>query len=119
MKRRLIGKLSATILFFILFICSLTFAADKDIVGTQGIILAIDLAHRSMVVNERKVAWDEQTLFNNEKGKPITVDQLKVENWVYLEGVRDKGKKRVLARKIYLLPKHIDEKQKHLYPFIR
>jgi type II secretory pathway component PulC len=100
-------------------VASLTFAADKDIVKTQGIIMAIDFIKNSMVVNERLVVWDQQTLFNNEKAKPITVDQLKTKNWVYLEGVLDKDRKRVLAKKIYLLPKYIDDKQKHLYPFIQ
>lgn len=107
------------LLFLTLTIFSLTFAADKDIVKTQGIIMAIEFVKNSMVVNERLVVWDQQTLFNDDKGKLITVDQLKVENWVYLEGVYDKGKKRVLASKIYLLPKCIDEKQKHRYPFMQ
>jgi hypothetical protein len=100
-------------------ISSLTFAGDKDIVKTQGIIMAIDFIKNSMVINERLVVWDQQTLFNNDKGKLIKVDQLKVENWVYLEGVYDKGKKRVLAKSIHLLPKYIDGKDKHLYPFIQ
>jgi len=81
--------------------------------------MAIDFIKNSMVVNERLVVWDQQTLFNNEKAKPITVDQLKTKNWVYLEGVLDKDRKRVLAKKIYLLPKYIDDKEKHLYPFIQ
>jgi hypothetical protein len=118
-KIRQILKIGVTILFLTFTISSLTFAGDKDIVKTQGIIMAIELFKNSMVVNERKVVWDPQTLCNNDKGKLITVDQLKVENWVYLEGVYDKGKKRILAKKIYLLPKYIDEKQKHLYPFMQ
>ena len=81
--------------------------------------MAIELFKNSMVVNERLVVWDQQTFFNNEKGKPITVDQLKTKNWVYLEGVLEKEKKRVLAKKIYLIPKYIDGKEKHLYPFIQ
>ena len=119
MEIRWIVKIGITILFLTFTISSLTFAGDKDIVKTQGIIMAIELFKNSMVVNERLVVWDQQTFFNNEKGKPITVDQLKTKNWVYLEGVLEKEKKRVLAKKIYLIPKYIDGKEKHLYPFIQ
>ena len=128
MKIRPILKIGIVILFLMFTISSLTFAGDKDIVKTpgdkdivktQGIIMAIELFKNSMVVNERLVVWDQQTLFYNEKAKSITVDQLKTKNWVYLEGVLDQAKKRVLAKKIYLLPKYIDDKEKHLYPFIQ
>lgn len=119
MEIRRIVKIGIPILFLTFTIASLTFAADKDIVKTQGIIMAIELFKNSMVVNERLVVWDQQTLFNNEKAKSITVDQFKTKNWVYLEGLLDKDKKRVLAKKIYLLPKYIDGKEKHLYPFIQ
>ena len=81
--------------------------------------MEINLIKSAMTINEGLVVWDQETLFNNEKAKPITVDQFKVKNWVYLEGVLDKDKKRVLAKKIYLLPKYIDEKEKYLYPFIQ
>jgi hypothetical protein len=118
-KIRPILKIRIATLFLMFTVASLTFAADKDIVKTQGIIMAIELFKNSMIVNERLVVWDPQTLFNNEKAKPITVDQLKVKNWVYLEGVLDKDRKKVLAKKVYLLPKYIDDKQKHLYPFIQ
>ena len=57
-------------ILFSLFISSLTFAADKDIVTFQGIVMELD--------------W-----------------------------------KKKMAKKIYLLPKYIDEKEKHLYPFIK
>jgi len=33
--------------------------------------------------------------------------------------VEDKAHKRAVAKKIYLLPKYIDEKEKNLYPFIK
>jgi hypothetical protein len=118
-KIRQILKIGVTILFLTFTISSLTFAGDKDIVKTQGIIMAIELFKNSMVVNERLVVWDQKTLFYDEKAKSITVDQLKTKNWVYLEGVLDKPNKRVLAKKIYLLPKYIDDKEKHLYPFIQ
>jgi hypothetical protein len=49
----------------------------------------------------------------------MTVDKLRAKTWVYIEGMKDNIKKRAIAEKIYLLPKYIHEKEKHLYPFIQ
>lgn len=72
-----------------------------------------------MVVNEKPFYWDQKTSFFNEKGLPITIDKIKTKSWVYIEGVNDKIHKSVLVKSVYLLPKRIDEKEKHLYPFIK
>lgn len=71
-----------------------------------------------MIVNERQFSWDQQTLFYSEKGYPITLDQFKEKSWVYIEGEKDKLNKRIVIKKIYLLPKYVDNKEKHLYPFM-
>ena len=98
---------------------SLTTAAEKDMVQFQGVIMTVDLKKQSMVVNERLCTWDKETLINNERGLPIERDRLKTKTWVYIEGVQEKAHGRVLAKAIYLLPKQIDAKDKHLYPFIK
>jgi hypothetical protein len=85
----------------------------------QGVVMELDLKKNVMIVNERTFYWDPQTNFYNEKGSPVTVDQLRARTWVYIEGMRDHVKKRAIAGKIYLLPKYIHEKEKHLYPFIQ
>ncbi len=59
------------------------------------------------------------TIFYNEKESTITADRLRAKVWVYLEGTRHEADKKVVAEKIYLLPKYIHEKEKHLYPFIQ
>jgi len=101
-----------------LFISSLTFAASKDIVTFQGIVTELDWKKKIIIVNERSFAFDQNTIVHNEKGSPIPQDNLKTKTWVFVEGVKDKSQKK-LAKKIYLLPKYIDEKEKHLYPFIK
>jgi hypothetical protein len=105
--------------FLILLISNLTFAADKDIVTLQGVVMDLDLRKNLMFVNERAIGWNQNTLICNEKGSPIPVDKLTTKTWVYIEGVKDEARKRVMAKKIYLLPKYIDGNEKNLYPFIK
>jgi Domain of unknown function (DUF5666) len=105
-------------ILFSLFISSLTFAADKDIVTFQGVVTELDWEKKTMIVNERSFAFDQNTILHNDKGSPIPQDNLKTKTWVFVEGVKDKSQKKV-AKKIYLLPKYIDEKEKRLYPFIK
>jgi len=107
------------IILFTLFISSLTFGSDESIVRIQGIVMDLNLQKNILIVNERTFIWAPNTIFYNEKGSPITVDKLRTKVWVYIEGVGDDVKKRVVAEKIYLLPKYIHEKEKHLYPFIQ
>jgi hypothetical protein len=107
------------IIFFISIISALTFAADKDIVKMQGVVMELDLKKNMMIVNEKQFVWDQNTIIYNEKGFPTTVDKLKTKIWVYIEGVGERVNKRILAKKIYILPKYIDEKERHLYPFIQ
>ncbi len=103
----------------IMIIYPLTFASEKDIVNTQGIVMEIDLKKGTMIVNEKCFRWDQKTSFFNDKGSPITIEKIKVKSWVYIEGIKDKLNKSLLAKTVYLLPKRIDEKEKHLYPFIK
>jgi hypothetical protein len=113
------GKIILICVVVLLSTGSLTTAAEKDRVQFQGVIMTVDLRKQSMVVNERLCTWDKGTLINNEKGLPIETDRLKTKAWVYIEGVQEKAHGRVLAKAIYLLPKQIDEKEKHRYPFIK
>lgn len=105
-------------ILFSLFISSLTFAADKDIVTFQGIVMELDWKKKMITVNERSFVFDQNTIVHNEKGSPIPQDNLKTKTWLYIEGIKDKSQKKI-AKKIYVLPKYIDEKEKHLYPFIK
>jgi hypothetical protein len=106
-------------IFFILVISALTFASDKGIVTTQGVVMALDLEKKTIIINERAFTLDENTIIHNEKGSPVTLDNLRARTWVYIEGVENKAQKRVVVKKIYLLPKYIDGKEKNLYPFIK
>jgi hypothetical protein len=113
------GRIVLVVIFCLCLITSaLTFAADKDIVKLQGIVMAVDAKKNLFTVNERSFAWDKQTTVYTEKGVPTTFDKLKEQGWVYIEGVPDRVNRRNVAKKIYLLPKYINGKEKHLYPFM-
>ena len=81
-------------------------------------VMELDWRKKMITVNERSFAFDQNTIVYSEKGSPIPQDRLKTKTWVFIEGVKDKSQKKV-AKKIYLLPKYIDEKEKRLYPFIK
>lgn len=119
MKRTIFNIGVALAVFSIIVISALTFASDKGIVKTQGVLMALDLKKKTMIINEQAFTWDESTVVHNEKGSPVALDNLKARTWVYIEGVKDKGQKTVVVKKIYLVPKYIDEREKHLYPFIK
>jgi len=106
-------------IFFLLIFSSLTFGEDKNILNIQGVVMVLDLKKSMLVVNEKTFFWDQHTVFYNEKGSSITIDKLKIKGWVYIEGENDKVHKRWVAKKIYLLPKYIGQKERYLYPFIQ
>ena len=96
----------------------LTFASDTGIVKLQGVVMAVDLKQNSLTVNERTFSWNPQTLISNERGQPVTPDKLKTHEWVYIVGIPDKANRRNIAKKIYLIPNYVHDKEKHLYPFM-
>lgn len=102
---------------FAIFFSSLTFASGEEIYRNQGIIMSIDLKQKIMVVNERIFTWDHTTMIFNEKESPISIENFKPNKWVYIEGVREKKKNPMRIEKIYLLPKYVDKKERHLYSF--
>jgi hypothetical protein len=117
-KKRFINKGVILLILSIVTISSLTFASNKDKITVQGVVMELDLKKNMMVVNERMFVWDSNTIFYDEKGSPLAVDKLRAKTWVYIEGMRDNVRKRLVAEKIYMLPKYIPEKEKHLYPFM-
>jgi len=102
---------------FMFILSALAFAQGQDAFKIQGLIMNVDLQKNMMIVNESTFIWNQNTKFYNEKGSPVTVDKLRVKTWVYIEGLKDSAQKRMMAEKIYILPKYIDRKEKHLYPF--
>jgi hypothetical protein len=107
-----------SILFALVF-SHLTFAQEGGIIKIQGRVMELDLKKNTMIVNERLFIWNEKTIFSDDKDKPITVEKLSAKSWVNIEGANDKANQRLVAKKIYLLPKFIERKERYLYPFIQ
>jgi len=108
------------ILFIVILtfmVSALTFASDKGIVKLQGIVMAVEVKKNTVTVNERAFAFDQQTSFFTEKGLPTTPDKMKVGGWVYIEAVPDKANRRNIAKKVYLIPGLVPDKEKHRYSF--
>jgi hypothetical protein len=98
----------------------LAFAADQERVRFQGKVMELSSKkEKMMIVSERTIAWNEGTEFYNHKGISIPVENIKKGNWVYIDSVNDKKIRRITAKKIYLLPKYIDKKERYLYPFMK
>ena len=102
----------------ILLVSTSPSASDKDVTRLQGVVMAIDLKRNLININERSYAWDQGTAFYNERALPIGVEKMKPNTWVYVEAVTETHK-RPVAKKIYHLPRFINEKEKHLYSFMR
>ncbi len=110
---------SLWILVVILFACGQPLAADKEAVQFQGVVMSVDFKKNVCVVNEKDVQWFPYTGIYREKGIPCSIETLKVNGWVYIEGVTNHALKRIEAKKIYILSKRVDEKDKALYPFMK
>jgi hypothetical protein len=118
-KIRFFNKGTVWIICFALLFSVLAFASEIGVARIQGKVMELDVKKNMMVVNEKFFAWDRNTFFYNEKGSPITVEKLKINNWVYIEGVRDGKGGPIMIDKIYLLPKYVGAGERNLYPFIQ
>ena len=98
--------------------CALVLASGEDIVKIQGVIMALDSYKKTMIVNEKSFVWSQDTAIYDSKGSPVTNVTFRPKTWVYIEGERDKDKRLTIINKIYLLPKYINKKERHLYPFM-
>jgi hypothetical protein len=103
----------------VLVISGLTVAQGGDRMRSQGRVDQLDLKKGKMEVNETIITWNQGTIFNDEKGNPVSVEKLSTKSWVFIEGEYDEVNKRLVAQKIYLLPKYIDKKERHRYPFMQ
>jgi hypothetical protein len=116
-KRLLIGGM-ILISSYLFTSSTLALSSEEDTAKIQGIVMAIDVNKNTMIVNEKLFVWKENTAIYNDKGSPLTIDKFKPKAWVYIEGENDKNNRRIIINKIYLLPKYVDKKERHLYPFM-
>jgi LEA14-like dessication related protein len=103
-KIRFFGKEIVLIVCFVILFSAFAFAAEDQMVSIRGKVMSLDLSRNRIVVSEQIFVWDTNTKFYNEHASPITVDQIKAKNWVYIEGVARQGKP-IMIQTLSLLPK--------------
>ncbi len=118
MRRQIPYKSIGVILLVVLTLCFTASAADQKRIKFQGIVMEVSLKKRTMVVGEKAVTWNEKTAVYNDKVSSIPIENIRVKNWVYIDGTKENQNRKVAATKIYLLPKYIDRKEKDRYPFM-
>jgi hypothetical protein len=103
-KIRFFGKEVALIVCCIFLLSGLAFAQGKDI-QSKGKVMQLDFAKKTVIVNEKTFFWDQNTLFYDEKGSPISItqDKLAKGTMVRVEATWIK-KKPLVIKKLYLLP---------------
>jgi hypothetical protein len=116
MQKRGFRRRLLYITFGVLILSSMALAGNDGNVKFQGKVMELDLKNNSMSVNEKPVVWDQNTIFYSEKKVPVKAERLKIRTWVYIEGVS--VDKKISALKVYLIPKYIYAKERHLYPFM-
>lgn len=104
MKRKFLGKEVILIVCFIFLFSGLAFAQAKDI-QTKGKVMQLDFSKKTVIVNEKTFVWNQNTLFYDEKGSPITItaDRLAKGTRVSIEATWIK-KKPLVIKKLSLLP---------------
>ncbi len=107
------------IVMLILLTYPLCFGSDSNIEmnKAQGIVMEIDLKNNIIIVNEKLIHIDSSTLTHDDRGTPVSIDRIKKKGWVYIEWSKEEN--RSLAKKIYLLPKFIEKRERHHYPFMK
>ncbi len=110
------GILPFTIL--VLAISALAFASDNATYKTQGKVTELNLDKKILVIGETSFSWNEKTIFSDAKESPITINKVKPNAWVYIVCEYNRRTDKRIATKVYLLPRRIEKREQHLYPFM-
>jgi hypothetical protein len=104
-KIKFFGKEVALIVCCIFLFSALAFAQGKDI-HTKGMVMQLDFAKKTVIVNEKTFVWDANSLFYDEKGSPVSITENRLVKGtkVSIEATWIK-KKPLVIKKLYLLPK--------------
>ena len=104
--------------FLMLVLVSSALGQESNLVKVQGRVMSLDLYKNLIVVNEKVFVLNSQTMIRDEKDHSAGMARLKPEAWVYVVGENNSAIKKLVAKRIYLLPKYVERKERHLYPFM-
>lgn len=94
------------ILILSVYSLSLSFDSENEMNKIQGIVMEIDLKKNLIIVNERPIFLDQNTLIQDSRGISIFLDSIKKGSLVYIEWANNTEKNRPSAKRIYLLPEY-------------
>jgi hypothetical protein len=112
LRKMMIFAVSSIIIFSAMLV-----AAGEGLYKNQGAIAKIDLSKNTMLVNERIFVWNQNTAFYDNNSSPIGIHRFGPKSWVYIEGTIQRNNI-ILIEKLYLLPKYVEKKERHRYPFM-
>ncbi len=92
-------------------------AEDGYVKPFQGAISSTDGMPDYIVVNEHKLLLDEKVVIKDHKEKEASLSDLKAGQWIYIAA--EKRPAGLTALRIYLLPRHVKDKEKSSYSFIK
>jgi hypothetical protein len=104
--------------FLMIVLVSSALGQESNGVKVQGRVMSLDLYKNVITVNEKTFLLNSQTMIRDEKDHSAGMSRLKPEAWVYVVGENNSAIKKLVAKRIYLLPKYIERKERHLYPFM-
>jgi hypothetical protein len=84
-KIKFFGKEVILIVCFLFLFSALDFAQGKDVVRTRGRVASLNVAGKILTVGETDFVWNQNTMFYDETGSPITADRLKKGMRVFIE----------------------------------
>jgi hypothetical protein len=73
-KIRFFGKEVILVICFIFLFSALAFAQGKEM-QIKGKVMQLDFAKKMVIVNEKTFFWNQNTLFYDEKGSPVSITE--------------------------------------------
>lgn len=111
-------------MFYIIFVTLFLFVSNNPVIaeetaGTetfQGVVSSTEGGTRYLIINEKRVLLSDNLEVKDHSEREIELSDIRVGKWVYV--VAERRAAGITARRIYLLPKKITNREKHEYRFM-
>jgi hypothetical protein len=92
-------------------------AQEREFSIYQGVISSTERLPGYLIINEREIPLADDVEVKDSREKEVSLSDLKAGKWVYI--VSEQSSDSLIAKRIYLLPKHIKKNEKQDYPFMK
>lgn len=103
--------------FLVMLLSQPLLAEEREFSIYQGTITSAAKSSDFIIVNEREIHLAEDVEIKDSKEKEASFSDLKAGKWVYI--VSEQTPEGLVAKRIYILPKHVKKSEKHNYPFMK